>query len=186
MKRVNWNALVKASDMRKAVIAGLLLTTVVSFNYAGKKEKELKYYYDNKGVIELADSQVVCVSDRDCLYLKPSVKYYFDYDENNRVIEKKAMKWDAAKDGWVHSYCLRYTYEDDTVIIAFALWNRQRGDYNDCTGRLIYTVEKNTLTSSSYYTRALSGGEWNLEYAHFVNVSENTMWNDEQHVVARF
>jgi len=174
----------KTSNVRKWMLAGLLMIAFIGFSAAQGKKDSPKYFYDSKGAIALAEYQTVCVLDENELYLIPRVKYFFDYDAYDRVIEKKALMWDHTKGDWVNAKLYKFTYTNHTVVLEFAKWNKQKGDYDDFSERIIYNVEADMLTSCSFYTRASSGENWNLDFSHLVDLPVSTLWNDRKVLLA--
>ena len=171
---------VKSGNVRKYMFAGLLLLAFVGLSAAKGKKDGPNYYYDSKGAIALAESQTVCVLDENGLYLSPRVKYFFDYDANDRVIEKKALMWDNTKRDWVNSTIYKFTYMDDMVVLEFAEWNKQKSDYDEFSKRIIYNVEADMLISCSFYQRDSSGERWNLDFSHSVDLPVSVLWNDKK------
>jgi len=175
---------VKSGNVRKWMLAGLLMIAFIGFSAAQEKKDSPKYFYDSKGAIALAEYQTVCVLDENGLYLLPRVKYFFDYDANDNVIKKKTLMWDETKRDWVNSKLYKFTYSNHTVVLDFAKWNKQEGDYDEFSERIIYNVESDMLTSCSFYTRDSSGEYWNLDFSHSVNLPVSTLWNGKQVLLA--
>ena len=169
----------KTTDLRKFMFAGLLLIAFFYVSAAKGKGDSPKFCYDNQGAKVLAESQTVYVYDESGLYLKPHVKYFFEYDANDRVIEKKALRWDANKGDWVNAYLYKYSYGVNAFEVEFAKWDRKKGDYEDFSERVIYCDEADMLTSCTYYRKDSSGENWYLDYRHLVSVPAKTLWNED-------
>ena len=174
----------RTRDFRKFGLAVLLLVAFVSYNIAREKENRSKFYYDNIGAKTLAESQTICVLDEGGQYLRLHIKYDFAYDENDRVITKKALKWDDNKKIWVNSYLMNYSYSDDSMTIELAYWDKQKEAYDECTERAFYEVDAGLQISYSYYKRDLPNGSWNLEYSQLVSVPEKPIWLEKTTILA--
>jgi len=169
----------KASSLKKCMLAGLILIAFVSVSLASGKGNFPKYFFDNEGAKVMAESQTICVYDENSGSVNPNVKIIFGYNENGRVIEKKILRWDKNKSDWNHSYCLKYTYQEDAVTIEFALWNKRKGKYDDFTERTVYKVDANKLTACNFYRKNSSGARnWNLELSLLINTPINSPWHE--------
>jgi hypothetical protein len=167
------------------MFAGLLLIAFVSISLAGEKGNHPKFFNDNDGAKAMAQSQTICIFDENTGYLSPNVKYFFSYDENGRVIEKKVHHWDKNKNAWVHSYLLKYTYQDDAVTIDFAAWNKRKGKYNDISERAIYKVDANMLTACNFFRKeTVVDSSWNLEHSIFIHAPIYSPWHENGALIA--
>jgi len=167
------------SNFRKCMFAGLLLAAFASAGLAGGEKSSPKFYYDNGGAKMMAESQTVCVSGENDLYLTPKIKYYFRYDESGRVTEKKALRWDAVKKGWSDDYLLRFTYKKESVAIELALWNESKGRYDDFSQRTIIEVDVNMLTAVSHYRKdSNKEHNWVLAYNHLISTPSDSPWHE--------
>ena len=174
----------KTTDLRRFMFAGLLFIAFFGMSAAKGKGDSPKFCYDNQGAKVLAESQTVYVYDESGLYLKQHMKYFFEYDVNDRVIEKKALRWDARKADWVNTYLYKYAYTLNTVEVEYARWDRQKGDYEEFSERVVYSAEADMLTSCTYYRRDSSGENWYLDFSHFVSVPTKTLWNEKEILIA--
>jgi len=169
-------------EFKKMMFAGLFLIACAGFSMAGEKDNTSKFYYDSRGAKTLADQQAVFVSDANDLNLKPRIKYFFEYDENDRVIEKKAMRWDVFKRDWVNAYRLQFTYSDQAVVIELTQWNKQKETYDFCTERAVYNLNADKLAAYNYYRRNSSGGHWVLEHSFLVEET-TPIFGDEKGIL---
>ena len=161
------------------MFAGLLLVAFISVSLAGEKGNHPKYFNDNDGAKAMAASQTICIYDENSGYLNPNVKFYFDYDESGRVIEKKVLTWDKSKSDWNHSYFLKYTYQEDAVIIEFAVWNKRKGKYDDFSEKTIYKVDANMLIACSFYRKISSvDSDWNLDHSILISSPIHSPWHE--------
>ena len=169
----------KTNLLRKSMCVCLLLSTLVSFSFAGGKENLSKFCYNNLGAKELAESQMVCVYDESGKYIIPRLKYIFTYDEQNRIVKKETLRWNATKNCWDNTYCLSFAYDDDSMIAEYAKWNKRNMNYDECTGKLVYELNAYMFTSCSYYKRNSPESDWRLESNFLVSVPIETLYNNE-------
>ena len=57
------------------------------------------------------------------------MKYNYKYDDNKRMIESEALKWNNSKDAWEKDLRINYTYEDKTVTTNYYKWNAKKQAY---------------------------------------------------------
>ena len=163
-----------------------MLTTLSSFGSAKGKDKLSDFCYDNLGAKVLAESQIVCVPDESGKYLKPRLKYLFTYDENNRVVRKEALRWSRSENDWVNSFCLTFTYNDDSMNIEYAKWNKRKKSYDESTERVVYKINANMFASYSHYKRNLPDDDWTLESNYLVNIPIEALWDEDGILFARY
>ena len=57
------------------------------------------------------------------------MKYNYKYDDQNRMTESEAMKWNAVKNTWTNDMCIRYAYQGKSVTTTYYKWNNKKGTY---------------------------------------------------------
>ncbi len=57
------------------------------------------------------------------------MKYNYKYDDNNRMTESEALKWNSTKNTWENDMCIRYTYQGKTVTTTYYKWNSKKREY---------------------------------------------------------
>ena len=169
----------KTNLFRKSLCVCLLLSSLVSFNFAGDKENLPIFCYNNLGAKELAESQVVSIFDESGKYIIPRLKYLFIYDNNNRVVKKETLRWNVVENVWINSYCLTFTFDDDSMITEYTKWNKNNMNYDECTEKIVYKSNANMFASCSYYKRNSPVSDWRLESNFLVSVPIETIWNNE-------
>ena len=50
------------------------------------------------------------------------MKYNYKYDDNKRMIESEALKWNSSKDEWEKDLRINYMYEGKTVTTNYYKW----------------------------------------------------------------
>ena len=174
----------KTNYFKKIMCACMLLTTFAFFISAEERDEMPKFCYNNLGAKALEESQIVCVYDKNGKYLKPRVKYLFTYDDNSRMIKKEALRWNAEKNNWVNSYCIKFIYGDDSMVTEYAEWNKREKAYNDSSQKMVYEVNANMIAFYGYYKRNLPDGDWKLEKNSLVSVPAETLWSENGIILA--
>ena len=57
------------------------------------------------------------------------MKYNYKYDDQNRMTESEALKWNNTKNTWGNDMCIRYAYQGKTVTTTYYKWNSKKGEY---------------------------------------------------------
>ena len=57
------------------------------------------------------------------------MKYNYKYDEQNRVSEREALKWNAVTRSWVNDMCIRYAYQGKSMTTTYYKWNNKKEQY---------------------------------------------------------
>ena len=57
------------------------------------------------------------------------MNYNYKYDDNKRMTESEALKWDSNKDEWVKNLRINYIYEGKTVTTNYYKWNAKKRAY---------------------------------------------------------
>ena len=51
------------------------------------------------------------------------------YDDQNRMTESEALKWNSTKNTWGKDMCIRYAYQGKTMTTTYYKWNNKKGEY---------------------------------------------------------
>ena len=97
----------KTSVWGKSILA-LVFTFMCSLAISAASPKD--YLYDTKEENGKIISKVVFLQENGLL--NKQVRYEFQYNENGKVSEKKAFRWDRTNDEWVPFYQITYQYDD--------------------------------------------------------------------------
>ncbi|MDR0745131.1 MAG: DUF3836 domain-containing protein [Mediterranea sp.] len=108
-------------------IWGFFLIFVCSLTMSAVSPKD--YLYDTKEENGKIVSKTVFVQNDGLL--DKQWKYDFTYNEEGKVAEKKACRWNAGKEKWEPFYQITYQYEKETGEIrsSYGLWNKKANDY---------------------------------------------------------
>lgn len=57
------------------------------------------------------------------------MKYSYKYDDNKRMIESEALKWNSDKNEWQKDLRINYTYVGKSVTTKYYKWNNKKQAY---------------------------------------------------------
>ena len=57
------------------------------------------------------------------------MKYNYQYDEQKRMTESEAMKWNSISNKWENDMCIRYEYKGKSVTTTYYKWNKKKATY---------------------------------------------------------
>ncbi|WP_297328416.1 DUF3836 domain-containing protein [uncultured Bacteroides sp.] len=57
------------------------------------------------------------------------MKYNYKYDDQNRMTESEALKWNANKNTWANDLCIRYAYQGKSLTTTYYKWNNKKSEY---------------------------------------------------------
>ena len=70
--------------------------------------------------------------------MNKQVKYEFAYNDNGKVAEKKAYRWNLAKETWDPYYLITYQYnEDGNITSEYGMWDKKKKDYSLNTQKML-------------------------------------------------
>lgn len=103
------------------------------------------YVYDTKEEDGKLISKVVFLQDNG--YLNKEMKYEFAYNEDGRVIEKKAYRWNTAKGDWQPFFLMTYEYisGSNEIQTSYGMWDQKKKDFS-------LNVQLMTVPLESYNT----------------------------------
>lgn len=110
-------------SVKTMIISALLL--VCGMNLSADNKSNLIYNSEEVNGLKVAET----VYKMDGSTLSNYMKYNYKYDEQQRMTESEALKWDAVSNKWVNDMCIRYAYQGKTVITTYYKWNKKKGDY---------------------------------------------------------
>lgn len=116
----------KASILRKGILS-LVVLFVCSLAMSAASPRN--YLYDTKEENGKIVSKVVFLQEEGLL--NKQVKYEFTYNDNGRVAEKKAYRWNKTKETWDPYYLISYQYnEDGNITSEYGMWDKKKKDYS--------------------------------------------------------
>ena len=116
----------KASVLRKEILSLVVLFVCCLAMSAASPRN---YLYDTKEENGKIVSKVVFLQEEGLL--NKQVKYEFTYNDNGRVAEKKAYRWNKTKETWDPYYLISYQYnEDGNITSEYGMWDKKKKDYS--------------------------------------------------------
>ena len=80
---------------------------VCGMNASADNKSNLIYNSEEVNGMKVAET----VYKMDGSTLANYMKYNYKYDDQKRITESEALKWNAVKNAWTHDMCIRYAYE---------------------------------------------------------------------------
>ena len=114
----------KAKVSLKTVIVSALLL-VCGLNASADNKSNLIYNSEEVNGMKVAET----VYKMDGNTLANYMKYNYKYDDQNRMTESEALKWNSTKNTWGKDMCIRYAYQGKTVTTTYYKWNSKKGEY---------------------------------------------------------
>lgn len=57
------------------------------------------------------------------------MKYSYKYDDNKRMTESTAMKWNSTRNQWENDLRINYIYQGKTVTTNYYKWNKKKSEF---------------------------------------------------------
>lgn len=131
--------------MKTTIVCKSVLTLICAFVFgcAMQASSPKQYMYDTKEENGKITSKVIFLQEDGLL--NKQVKYEFSYNDQGKVSEKKAYRWDAGSEKWIPYYLISYTYDDASGNIKtnYGMWNKKKKDFS-------LNVQNMLLPESSY------------------------------------
>ena len=107
---------------------GIVLFFVCSLTLSAIPPKD--YMYDTKEENGKIVSKTIFLQKEGLL--DKQLKYDFAYNEDGKVTEKKACRWNNSKSEWEPFYLISYQYgqEKGNIHSVYAMWNKSTNDYS--------------------------------------------------------
>lgn len=123
----------KASILRKEILSFVVLFVC---SLAMSVASPRNYLYDTKEENGKIVSKVIFLQEEGLL--NKQVKYEFAYNDNGKVAEKKAYRWNQAKETWDPYYLITYQYnEDGNITSEYGMWDKKKKDYSLNTQKML-------------------------------------------------
>ena len=114
----------KAKVSLKTVIVSALLL-VCGLNASADNKSNLIYNSEEVNGMKVAET----VYKMDGNTLANYMKYNYKYDDQNRMTESEALKWNSTKNTWGKDMCIRDAYQGKTMTTTYYKWNNKKGEY---------------------------------------------------------
>lgn len=128
--------------MKTSLLGKEILTLVVLFvcSLAMSAASPRNYLYDTKEENGKIVSKVIFLQEEGLL--SKQVKYEFTYNDNGKVAEKKAYRWNKSKETWDPYYLISYQYNEEKGEInsVYGMWNKKKKDFSLNTQEMVVPV----------------------------------------------
>ena len=114
----------KAKVSLKTVIVSALLL-VCGLNASADNKSNLIYNSEEVNGMKVAET----VYKMDGNTLANYMKYNYKYDDQNRMTESEALKWNSTKNTWGKDMWIRYAYQGKTMTTTYYKWNNKKSEY---------------------------------------------------------
>lgn len=125
----------KANVVLKAVIMAVLVMASV-MNFSASAATPISYVRNDEMSGELVTSRTIFKNEGG--YLFRHLLYTFTYDNENRVVNKEAFRWDNAKEAWVPYFNMNVEYKDQEVVVNYGRWNARSHAYDSHLEKSVY------------------------------------------------
>jgi hypothetical protein len=128
----------KTSTVNKS-IWGIILVFACSLSLSAISPKN--YIYDTKEENGKIVSKTIFLQKEGLL--DKQLKYEFTYNEDGKVNEKKACRWNSGNDKWEPFYRISYQYGEETGKIrsGYGMWNKKAKDYSLNTQTIVISED---------------------------------------------
>ena len=110
-------------SLKTVIISALLL--VCGLNVSADNKSNL--IYNSEEVNGVMVGQTVYKMEGNAL--ANYMKYNYTYDNQKRMTESEALKWNSVKSSWDNDMCIRYAYQGKSVTTTYYKWNKKQGEY---------------------------------------------------------
>lgn len=95
-------------------------------NVSGNQSNS-KYYYN----ADFSNGKVsqINVLNNDGKYLSNKMSYRYQYDDQDRLVEKQTLLWDNTQHEWREYQVQRYDYADNQMTVTLSRWNEKTQSY---------------------------------------------------------
>ena len=146
----------KTTLLKAVVCVTLVFASVLNSNVMAQDKFVTNDVMDG----ELVASKVIYRHDG---MLYRHMKNNFKYDDQNRVVEKEALKWDSSKETWVPYTKTTMTYSSDQVMMSLAKWDEKGKMYSEAKEKNVYELDgSNTPVAYQNYKWNDRNDEWKI------------------------
>ena len=119
----------------------LRMVVLVTLVFAGVQSKAQDKFVTNEEVTNgLVTSKTIY---RDAGTLYRYLKYDYLYDDQSRMLQKEAFKWNYDNSTWMPHYRITYAYSTKEMVMEYASWNKNSKAYDLKKERNVYVLNTN-------------------------------------------
>lgn len=126
--------------MKTITFKSILVIFCMMLGFGGlSAQTEDKFIYDCKYDNGILTSKTV-FEKNDNNELTRKLKYDYSHDDQGRIIEKTAYRWNSDSSKWENYYQMICNYDDNNqkVTIDYAKWNKHKKGYTDDRQQQVY------------------------------------------------
>lgn len=117
--------------MKKTLVLGIaMVSMILSTQLANAKDT---FIYGENG-----NELIVSTLNNDGKTITPKLKYKYQYDDNEKMIEKKAYRWNSELKHWEPLYIITMNSSENISIMDYAEWNKETASFTENQKQNIY------------------------------------------------
>ncbi|MDY3267727.1 MAG: DUF3836 domain-containing protein [Phocaeicola sp.] len=117
--------------MKKTLVLGIaMVSMILSTQLANAKDT---FIYGENG-----NELIVSTLNNDGKTITPKLKYKYQYDDNEKMIEKKAYRWNSELKYWEPLYIITMNSSENISIMDYAEWNKETASFTENQKQNIY------------------------------------------------
>lgn len=117
--------------MKKTLVLGIaMVSMVLSTQLANAKDT---FVYGENG-----NELMVSTLNNDGKTITPKLKYKYLYDDNGKMVGKKAYRWNSERKRWDPSYLITMNSSENISIMDYAEWNVETASFTENQKQSIY------------------------------------------------
>lgn len=132
-----------------------------------------KYFYNADMQNDKICTMDVYEADRYDGSLTAKIEYHFTYDEQNRLTEKEAYRWNSLTSQWMHYYRLSYDYNSDGYSLERSDWDTAKQTYDNPTEKSVYKMNADDVLAVTNYKWDKKMGDYVMTDNMLVLQSQN-------------
>ena len=132
----------------KSVLAAIAVVMMSCTTTANAQTGNTKYIYGQNDT-----NTTVYTLNEDGKTLTPKWKYEYRYDEQRRLTEKKAYRWNLQQQMWTPAYLLTIMSNDSICIMDYAEWDKLFCNFERNRQQSVYYVDSSNALLT-YYSRS--------------------------------
>ena len=152
----------------------ITIATVLNMYLGSVQSNNVNYCYNAD--IENGTVKSMYVYDTSNESIANKLRYEFSYDNEGRLTEKKAYKWNALQRECRPYYRLQFDYTCVGYEVAYSKWDKAGNDWNEAMEKSIYTFEMDNLVSVNHMRRS-------SEHKEFRTVDSVLMLNPTNDII---
>ena len=125
--------------------------TILSMYLSSATNENATYCYNAD--IDNGRVNTMYVYNRDGSYLTAKLAYNYEYDDQDRLVKKEVMRWNAVRNEWVKDHCLELTYDVEGYEVSKRNWNDKDQAYEPAIEKAVYHYEFSQVMSVNYLRR---------------------------------